>query len=236
MFSGTASTMYCLRRIRVCRNVNNFSSISTPTNNNMTNINHERMSGLKRFYKHVDVAEAVNKPGYYNVLLDNKVLKSPARGDFELPNRNIATIIAAEWDAQINKNTGIQPTSMPFMILASTAVDQIIPDSAFVKQTCLSYLPTDTSLFLNDESDRILLSKQKAAFVPLVAWFNSEFKVDIKFSHNSIQKINHSEDTLLKIRQLLDSMDPFTLACTQCLTMECKSLIIALGLLYRYIV
>ena len=118
------------------------------------------------------------------------------------------------------------------MILASTAVDQIIPDSAFVKQTCLSYLPTDTALFLHDETDRILLKKQKAAFEPLVAWLNSEFNLNVKFSQNSIQKINHSEDTLQKVRQILDSMDPFTLACTQCLTMECKSLVMALGLLY----
>jgi ATP synthase mitochondrial F1 complex assembly factor 2 len=210
-----------------------FSNISSPTNNNLGSVTHERMSGLKRFYKTVDVTEVVDKPGFYNVRLDGKLLKSPAKSAFDLPNRSIALVIATEWDAQTNPIAGIQPSSMPFMILASTAVDQIIPDSEFVQKTCLSYLPTDTALFFSDETDRVLQKKQKQAFEPLIAWLNSNFDLDVKASYNSFNKIKHSDNTITKVKTLIESMDPFTLSCLQSLTMECKSLVMALGLLYK---
>jgi chaperone required for assembly of F1-ATPase len=57
---------------------------------------------------------------------------------------------------------------MPLMTLAATAIDQILPDAYMVKKTCLSYLPTDTALFLTAETDRILLRKQRQHFQPIL--------------------------------------------------------------------
>ncbi len=90
----------------------------------------------------------------------------------------IASIIAAEWDAQTSK-FGIQPTSMPFMILTSTAIDQILPNNSFVRSTCMSYLPTDTALYFISPDDRILIDKQQKYFNPLIDWANNQFNMKI---------------------------------------------------------
>ena len=74
--------------------------------------------------------------------------------------KHLAWLVASEWDAQINQKKGIQPATMPFMTLTSTAIDQILPDSTFTIKTIMSYLRTDTMLFFTNEEDRILLEKQ----------------------------------------------------------------------------
>jgi len=151
-----------------------------------------------------------------------------------MPNKDIASIIAGEWDAQDNC-LGIQPTSMAFMKLAATAVDQITPDREYTQQHCVSFLPTDTVLYFTDQEDRILLRKQEKHFKPLISWMNSEFNIDLNVSYGGMRKLEHSADTVSKVRAAVGALNPFELACLQCVTMECKSIIIALALLHRKI-
>lgn len=134
---------------------------------------HQTISGRVRFYKLVDVVPAKGANGdptsNYKILLDGRTLRTPAGNNLHLPNIGLALSIAAEWDAQRAGNAkGIQPATMPMMTLAATAIDQILPDGYQVKKTCLSYLPTDTALFLTAETDRILLRKQRQHFQPIL--------------------------------------------------------------------
>ena len=134
---------------------------------------HQTISGRQRFYKLVDVVPVLNAEGLptenYKILLDGRTLRTPAGNNLHLPNIGIALSIAAEWDAQKAGNSkGIQPATMPMMTLAATAIDQILPDGYQVKKTCLSYLPTDTALFLTSETDRLLLRKQRQHFQPVL--------------------------------------------------------------------
>lgn len=204
---------------------------SLPQNSKVSNSTHDPIAGRRRFYKRVDVAESKQNTGFYNILLDGRVLKSPAFATFEMPNKEIAAVVAAEWDAQ-NDRLGIQPTSMAFMKLAATAVDQIMPDSEFTKQHCVSFLPTDTVLYFTTADDRILLRKQTKHFEPLIKWMNNHFNIDLNVSYGGFRKLEHSVDTVKKVRAAVDAMNPFELACLQCVTMECKSIIIALALLH----
>jgi chaperone required for assembly of F1-ATPase len=145
---------------------------------------HQTISGRQRFYKLVDVVPVLDTNGVptsnYKILLDGRSLRTPAGNNLHLPNIGLALSIAAEWDAQRAGNSkGIQPATMPLMTLAATAIDQILPDGYQVKKTCLSYLPTDTALFLTAETDRILLRKQRQHFQPILRCVNHapvEFK------------------------------------------------------------
>jgi chaperone required for assembly of F1-ATPase len=134
---------------------------------------HQTIAGRQRFYKTVDVVPVLDTNGIptdeYKILLDNRTLRTPAGNNLHFPNIGLALTIAAEWDAQKAGNSkGIQPATMPMMTLAATAIDQILPNGYQVKKTCLSYLPTDTALFLTAESDRILLRKQRQHFQPIL--------------------------------------------------------------------
>ena len=99
----------------------------------------QSIAGRTRFYKFVgveavegtpDSTNGMKQPGtMYKVTLDNRNLRTPAGNPLLLPSLPLALSIAAEWDAQAaNHPKGIQPATMPMMILASTAIDQILPD------------------------------------------------------------------------------------------------------------
>lgn len=96
---------------------------------------HQKIAGRQRFYKLVDVSpvdsssdktEACSLSIFlvtiiftrlylflqYKITLDGRTLRTPGRNDMHLPNIDIAIAIAAEWDSQTNKKTGIQPATV----------------------------------------------------------------------------------------------------------------------------
>ena len=72
---------------------------------------------MKRFYEKVGVEEA---PGGWEVRLDGRAMRTPARQPFRLPTRALADLVAGEWAAQGEK---IDHQSMPLTRMAGTAVD-----------------------------------------------------------------------------------------------------------------
>jgi chaperone required for assembly of F1-ATPase len=142
-----------------------------------------------------------------------------------LPSREIAMIIASEWDSQQDSLKGIEPVTMPFMTLIATAIDQIqynelnqlceTMDSTslgvssqkqFVIDNCMRYLPTDSLLFFTNQSDRILLKKQKKYLTPIIKALNRQFGFSIQSTSEMTSKMQHSPETLDKIETLLSRM------------------------------
>lgn len=197
---------------------------------------HQRYSGRKRFYKQVGVDQT--ESGEFRVLLDGRVLKTPARNPLHLPKREIAMMIAGEWDAQTDARKGIEPATMPIMTLVSTAIDQIqFNDNDSSEQTqkdivienCMKYLPTDSLLFFTNDMDRILLKKQRKVLSPIIKSINRCLRLQIESTTEITSKLQHSPETIEKLRNILQRMDHFTLACVQALTMECKSVLLAIA-------
>lgn len=125
-------------------------------------------------------------------------------------NPSLAGVIAGEWDAQTDTKKGIQPPTMPLMSLASTAIDQIKFDPESVKKLCLSYLPTDTALFWAPNEERILLSRQRDAFQPLLTWLTESYSINLTTVSEGVPtKIKHSEASTMKIAWLLNQLVSF---------------------------
>lgn len=197
----------------------------------VADLTHQQIAGRKRFYKHVGVTESTNYS--YQITLDGRTLRTPARKLLTLPNVELAMAIALEWDAQTDPKRGIVPASMPLMTIASTAIDQIESNPEMPRTTCLSYIPTDTALFLGDPKERKLIKDQTTTFNPIISWLNREFKVVLRTSQTVNGRITHPEEAVQRLRKILESLDHFSLACLQRLTMECKSLVLALAVLCR---
>lgn len=193
---------------------------------------HQTIAGRIRFYKHVDIVQENNS---WQITLDGRILKSPGRNPLLLPSKELAIAIAAEWDGQIDKKKGIQPSTMPLMILASTAIDQVKVDSTHTFNTCMSYLTTDTALFLTSNEDRILLKKQKQHFQPILRTMKRAYGLEFTAKQDIYGRIKHSDETTKKIEAMIKSLDHFSLTCLQSMTMECKSIILGLAYLGRYI-
>ena len=178
---------------------------------------HQPIAGRKRFYKNVGVAEVTYSERVahhshkevdtlYKVTLDGRTLKTPARNNLFLPNKLIATAIAAEWDAQVDERKGIQPATMPLMTLASTAIDQVRLSRDTSVNTCMSYLSTDTALFFTTEEDRLLLKKQKQQLQPIIRYLKKTFELDLSTKNDMYGRIQHPEETRRKIEWMVNQL------------------------------
>lgn len=123
-----------------------------------------------------------------------------------MPREELAVAVALEWDAQTNQKMGIEPVTMPLTTLASTAIDLIHIDSSDAQKTCLSFLPTDTALFMTSAEDRLLLQLQKQHFRPLQRWAQKSLGLDVNLADNYYGKIKHSEQTHKRLEQIVSRM------------------------------
>lgn len=223
---------------------------------------HQKIAGRKRFYKHVGIRNLTDKEfieasssevtewicklpaidgeedvmgQLYCVTLDGRSLRTPARHPMVVPSKSLAWAIASEWDAQKDDMRGIQPASMPLMSLFSTAIDQIAKDPTHTRMTVLSYLPTDSALFFTSEEDRILLKKQHDVLDPILKRMKEDAGIDLKTTDQMTMRIDQDKEVSDMMERIVHNLDPFSLACLQCMTMECKSLVLSLAFLYNFI-
>ena len=89
---------------------------------------------------------------WYGVTLDKRLVQTPMGTTLAVPSEGLAAAIAAEWEA-VQAPTGIQPTQMPLMRLACTALDQTSHQMSIYQQQCLQFVPTDTLCFWADPAD-----------------------------------------------------------------------------------
>jgi chaperone required for assembly of F1-ATPase len=152
-------------------------------------------------------------------MLDGRVLRTPARNPLQFPSKELAMLVAGEWDAQTDPQKGNEPISMPIMTLSSTAIDQLLYNESssltnegdddsrqFIIQNCLKYLPTDSLLFFTNSMDRILLNKQRKTLLPVIKALNRRFKFTVEPTSEMISKISHPPATTERIEKILQRM------------------------------
>lgn len=176
--------------------------------------------------------QSVDERAGFQVTLDGRPLRSPARRQLVLPSKALALAVAAEWDSQ---RKVIEPAAMPLMSLAATAVDQVSREKDFVIQNVLKYLRTDTTCFLAGEVEEPKLHQlQLTHYLPLLEWTKREFGVDIVpgfgISHRPA-----TESSVATFQAVIEQFSAWELAALQCATQECKSFVIGLALLLHRI-
>jgi len=177
---------------------------------------------MKRFYKAAAVAAAGDD---FEILLDGRGIKTPARNPLTVPTGRLAEAIAAEWDAQGEE---IDPRTMPFTGLANAAIDRVAPDQeAFARG--LALFGESDLLCYRAEGPAALVVRQSAEWDPILAWARRRFDVDFEV----VQGIMHRPQPEMTLRQLghaISSYGPFQLAGLSPLVTIGGSLVIALAL------
>eukprot|EP00887_Chlorella_sp_A99_P006386 scaffold3.g6386.t1 len=158
-------------------------------------------------------------------MLDQRLLKTPARRPLVLPSAALAMAVAAEWEQQAER---IQPFTMPLMSLAATAIDQPKPREAVV-ESMLQYLPTDSVLCREERAGK-LAERQAQIYDPVVMWAQQEMGVALRTTH-SIFGSEVSPDDVTAVRRYLLSLDKWQLAAAEQLAASCKSVLIGLAAL-----
>ncbi|KAJ7569108.1 hypothetical protein O6H91_01G142100 [Diphasiastrum complanatum] len=178
----------------------------------------------KRFYE-IAHMKPMGKDGEFVVMLDNRVLKTPAKKVVKVPSPSLAMAIAAEWEAQAS--SGIRPYTMPLMKLTATAIDQIPQDRDRVISSLLNYFHTDAVCCRSSEPAG-LAAKQAQLWDPLLDWAEKVLGVRPTVS-SSLFVTNQPDNVVQVLETALRNTNDWELAAVDFLAGAARSLIIAMA-------
>ncbi len=178
---------------------------------------------MKRFYKTASVQASKVGDGY-QVFLDDRVLKSPARADLILPTDALAEAIAEEWRGQEEQ---IQPASMPMMTLAATAVDRVAPKRDAVAAEAAAYAGSDLLCYRADLQAE-LAAAQAAGWDPVLDWAQERFGASFIIT-SGVMPVVQANTTLMLLAREAAGLDPFRLAALHTMTAAMGSFVLALA-------
>jgi chaperone required for assembly of F1-ATPase len=161
----------------------------------------------------------------FQIFLDARSVRTPARKPLVLPTRSLAEAVAGEWEAQGDK---IDPRSMPLTGLANAAIDRVVPDPVFFAADLARYGENDLLCYRAEEPPE-LVARQEEQWDPLLAWARGRY--DIAFE--TITGIMHRpqpEATVARLADAVAANDAFKLAGLSPLVTISGSLLIALAL------
>jgi chaperone required for assembly of F1-ATPase len=176
---------------------------------------------MKRFYKSV---ASVAVDGGFGVTLDDKPLKTPAKGPLVLPTEALAQAIAEEWDAQVET---IVPGQMRLMQLASTALDRVAHHRLAVVDEAANYAASDL-LCYRAEAPESLIAREVQLWQPLLDWAMIRFDAPLTVT-SGIVHVAQPPASLKALRAVLLDLDALTLTAVADLTAACGSLVVALA-------
>lgn len=121
------------------------------------------MKTAKRFYKEVTTAPSNNG---FAVLLDGRQLKTPGKLALIAPSQNAAELVAAEWEAQIDK---IRPETMPVTRLINVTIELAPKNRDALVLEARRYAGTDLLCYRADEPVS-LAERQAEEWDPILTW------------------------------------------------------------------
>jgi len=182
-----------------------------------------RSPDRKRFYKAVDVAET---PDGFVVRLDGKLIRTPGKRTLAAPSREIAEIMAAEWEAQ--KET-IDPLSMPMTRLANSTIDGVSDQVTAVRDDVAKYLGSDL-LFYRASFPEELVTRQGKHWDPVLRWAADDLGAHFILTEG-VMHVQQPETAVRAAHQALPE-SPWRVAASHVVTSITGSALLALALQY----
>ncbi len=174
--------------------------------------------GPRRFYDTVSVHE-IDKHQYV-VNLDGASVRTPRQRNLIVPTANLATVLAAEWDAQKGR---IRPSSMPMMTLVTTAVDVVPMYRSRIENSLLAYLDTDT-VCIRPAHPTELVEHQTEVLGRVVAHFKTR-GLDLRVTVGGLEA-TQSDDATSYFTKLIKGVGSFELAAFDSATATAKSILV----------
>ena len=180
---------------------------------------------MKRFWKDVTVERA---DGGWDIRLDGRPVKTPARAALAVPTEALAAAIAEEW-----RSVGetIDPRAMPLTGLANAAIDRVAPDPKLFAQGLARYAEADLACY-RAEGPRALVARQAESWDSLLAWARRRFDVDFATTAGIVH-VAQPAATVERLAHSVETLDPFRLAGLSPLVTIGGSLVAALAVLER---
>src|SRR3954453_21301541 len=174
----------------------------------------------KRFYENAAAGEGAPYP----VLLDKRVVKTPAGSTLAAPTQSLAQAIAAEWNAQRER---IDPATMPLTKLANMIIDGVVPNPAPVSDEIAKYLGSDLVCYRAGEPEGLVAAQAKH-WDPVLAWGRDTHGARFVLGEG-VMFVAQPEAAIAALRTAIPS-DPWRLGAVHLITTLTGSALIALAL------
>ncbi|TRW97429.1 ATPase [Paracoccus sp. M683] len=162
----------------------------------------------------------------YEVLLDDKPLRTPGKLPLILPTEAMARAIAEEWDAQTDV---IDPNSMPLTRAANSAIEKVAPQFNAVADMLGEYGGTDLLCYRASEPDA-LIRMQAKDWDPLIDWAATHLRAPLQITHGVIP-VAQDPAALQQLRDRIGALDAFGLTALHDLVTLPGSLLLGLAVL-----
>ena len=181
------------------------------------------MSGwtAKRFWKQAAVQAT---DGGFDIRLDGRPVKTPAKAPLVVPTRSLAQAIAAEWDAQEGK---VRPETMPCTRAANSAIDKVSPLRAEVIAELAGYGGSDL-LCYRATGPQGLIDRQSAAWDPLLDWAATTLAAPLNVTQG-VMHVAQPQPSLDRLTARVAAFGAFELAAVHDLVAISGSLVLALA-------
>jgi len=173
-----------------------------------------------RFY-HVAAAEEIG--GDFQVSLDGKPVRTPARRVLAAPTLGLAQAIAAEWQAQ---HDVVDPAKMPLTRLANAIIDGVVDLSGPVAAEVEKYVASDL-LFYRAIGPQQLRGRQAAHWDPILAWTRDTLGADFNLGDGVVHVAQ--PEAALKATAAAIPIEPWRLGALHVMTTLTGSALIALA-------
>lgn len=176
---------------------------------------------MKRFWTE---AKAQQVDGGWEVTLDRRPLRTPARTPLLLPTAVLADAIAAEWNAVEDE---VKPGAMKLTGLANAAIDIVSPDTAGFAASLALYAASDLTCY-RAEAPVQLVARQAAIWEPPLKAVEARYGLVFQRTAG-ILHVAQPPETLRAVEALLAALPPFELAALQPLVTISGSVVLALA-------
>lgn len=177
----------------------------------------------RRFWK----ASAVRPAGQgFEVLLDDRPLRTPGKLPLLLPVEALARAVAQEWDAQADV---IDPNTMPLTRAANSAIEKVTPQFSDVAGMLADYGGTDLLSYRADQPAE-LARRQAEAWDPLVDWAATDLRAPLRITHGVIP-VAQDPQALARLRAHVGALDIFGLTALHDLVTLPGSLVLGLAVI-----
>lgn len=178
---------------------------------------------MKRFYKETAVGAG---DGGWQVLLDGKPMRTPARSILVVPTEALAQAIAAEWRA-VPEGAEINTAHLPLTRLAATGLDRVAPRHVEIIADTAKYGGSDLLCYRASAPDS-LVKAQTESWQPLLDWAAERYGARLEVVEG-IGFVEQTEEARARLRDAVAAHADLALAALYNLTHTSGSLVIALA-------
>jgi chaperone required for assembly of F1-ATPase len=180
----------------------------------------------KRFWTETSYREV---EGRYEILLDSRIVRTPAKVPLFAPTRALAEKIVIEWDAQSGK---VDPATMPYTRTTNSAIDKVQKQRGEIIPLLMEYAGTDLLCYRAERPDA-LIARQAAAWDPLLDWAAEKFGARLAVT-SGIMPVPQDVTAITLLNKPVSDLTVFELTAFYDLVSLSGSLVIALGVWSNY--